>query len=107
MVRLKMADQLRFLIEWSVDDIVRLLTCYQVRTYTGGQPLAAGEVYQTPLFRTKLAVQDTDIVFEPSLEEMEKVVLSLFDFLLLAADIPQVGPQLLFLLELTENFFCE
>jgi len=88
-ISLIMSDQLRFIVNKSIEDFVLLFECDRnklVKRIPNAVP---------PLFIIKLQLDDNKIVFDPSLDDIHSTIISLFNQMIVSANnIPLIETQL-------------
>jgi len=88
-ISLIMSDQLRFIVNKSIEDFVLLFECDRNK-FVKRIPNAA-----PPLFIIKLQLEDNKIIFEPSLDDIYSTIVSLFNQMIVSANnIPLIETQL-------------
>ncbi|ORX87075.1 hypothetical protein BCR32DRAFT_215666 [Anaeromyces robustus] len=88
-ISLIMSDQLRYIVNKSIEDFVLLFECDRnkfVKRIPNASP---------PLFIIKLLLDDNKLIFEPSLDDVFSTIISLFNQMIIAANnIPLIETQL-------------
>jgi len=88
-ISLIMSDQLRYIVNKSIEDFVLLFECDRNKLVKRVPDAAP------PLFIIKLLLDDNKLIFEPTLDDVFSTIVSLFNQMIVSADnIPLIETQL-------------
>ncbi|KAI8803834.1 dynein heavy chain and region D6 of dynein motor-domain-containing protein [Cladochytrium replicatum] len=92
MVSFIMGNQLRYIVEQSMSDYIKLFEANPGKNYTNLKGLENAKPVN---FLVRLMLDETKVKFEPSLQDIQTTIEAVFDQLLVAADkVPKIETQL-------------